>query len=153
VRIISLIVSAALGAAVCRRGWGRPRRFLSGLLATTLVLVVLEVFVLAWVRDAMLGTSLALRIAATLALQFPLGFALGMYFPAGLELLRRADPQLVPWAWAVNGVASVAATVLAVILGIQLGFTRVAVIAAGIYAIGTLSLVSSLPPDRPAPGV
>jgi hypothetical protein len=150
VTIFSLIVSAALGAAVCRRGWGRPRRFLLGLLATTLVLVVLEVGVLAWVRDAMLGTSLTLRIATTFALQFPLGFALGMYFPTGLELLRRLDPQLVPWAWAVNGVASVAATVLAVILGIQLGFTWVAAIAAGIYAIGTLSLVSGLPTDRPA---
>jgi hypothetical protein len=37
-----------------------------------------------------------------------------------------------------------------VILGIQLGFTWVAAIAAGIYAIGTLSLVSGLPTDRPA---
>ncbi len=152
VTIFSLIVSAALGAAVCRRGWGRPRRFLTGLLAATLLLVTLEVGVLAWVRDAMLGTSLSLRIATTFALQFPLGFALGMYFPTGLELLRRVDPQLVPWAWAVNGVASVTATVLAVILGIQLGFTWVAAIAAGIYAIGTLSLVTSLPADRGASG-
>jgi hypothetical protein len=148
VTIFSLIVSAALGAAVCRRGWGRPRRFLLGLLATTVALVVLEVGALGFIRDAMLGQSLALRVATTVGLQFPLGFALGMYFPTGLELLRRAEPRLVPWAWAVNGVASVAATVLAVILGIELGFTRVALVAAGIYAIGTLSLVSALPPER-----
>jgi hypothetical protein len=150
VTIFSLIVSAALGAAVCRRFWARPRRFLSRLLAVTLALVVLEVAVLAWVRDALLGASLAVRIAATLALQFPLGFALGMYFPTGLELLRRRAPRLVPWAWAVNGVASVAATVLAVILGIELGFTRVALIAALVYALGTLSLVSALPAERRA---
>ena len=147
VTIFSLIVSAALGAAVCRRGWGRPRRFLLVLLAVTVTLVALEVGALAVVRDAMLGASLGLRIATTVALQFPLGFALGMYFPTGLELLRMREPRLVPWAWAVNGVASVAATVLAVILGIELGFTRVALIAAAIYAIGTLSLVSALPPD------
>ena len=152
VTIFSLIVSAALGAAVCRRGWGRPRRFLLGLLATTVALVALEVGVLSWVRDAMLGASLGLRVATTVALQFPLGFALGMFFPTGLELLRRVEPRLVPWAWAVNGVASVAATVLAVILGIELGFTRVALIAAAIYAIGTLSLVSALPPDRSPAG-
>jgi hypothetical protein len=148
VTIFSLIVSAALGAAVCRRGWGRPRRFLRGLLAATVALVVVEVSLLSWVRDAMLGASLALRVATTVALQFPLGFTLGMFFPTGLELLRRVEPRLVPWAWAVNGVASVAATVLAVILGIELGFTRVALLAAGIYAIGTLSLVSALPADR-----
>jgi hypothetical protein len=150
VTIFSLIVSAALGAAVCRRGWGRPRRFLLGLLATTVVLVVLEVGVLGVIRDAMLGRSLALRIATTMALQFPLGFVLGMYFPTGLELLRRREPRLVPWAWAVNGVASVAATVLAVILGIELGFTRVALVAAAIYGVGTLALVSALPAEGSA---
>jgi hypothetical protein len=152
VTIFSLIVSAALGAALCRRGWGRPRRFLLGLLAATVALVALEVGVLSWVRDAMLGASLAARVATTLALQFPLGFALGMFFPTGLELLRRSEPRLVPWAWGVNGVASVAATVLAVILGIELGFTRVALIAAAVYAVGTLSLVSALPADRSAAG-
>jgi len=150
VTIFSLIVSAALGAAVCRRGWGRPRRFLLGLLVTTVVLVVLEVGVLGVIRDAMLGQSLALRIATTMALQFPLGFVLGMYFPTGLELLRRREPRLVPWAWAVNGVASVAATVLAVILGIEVGFTRVALVAAAIYGVGTLSLVSALPAEGSA---
>jgi hypothetical protein len=152
VTIFSLIVSAALGAAACRRAWGRPRRFLLVLLAITVLLIALEVGVLAVVRDAMLGASLGLRIATTVALQFPLGFALGMFFPTGLELLRRVEPRLVPWAWAVNGVASVAATVLAVILGIELGFTRVALIAAAIYAVGTLSLVSALPAERSPTG-
>jgi hypothetical protein len=70
--------------------------------------------------------------------------ALGMYFPTGLELLRQREPRLIPWAWAVNGVASVAATVLAVILAMEVGFSNVALIAAGAYAIGTLSLLIAL---------
>jgi hypothetical protein len=145
VTIFSLIVSAALGAATCRRFWARPRALLSGLLAATALLVALEVSLLPWLRDALLGASLAVRIATTMALQLPLGFVLGMYFPTGLELLRRREPRLVPWAWAVNGVASVAATVLAVILGIELGFTRVAGLAVLVYALGTLSLLGALP--------
>ena len=148
VTIFSLIVSAALGAALCRRGWAGRAALLGGLLAATAALVALEVMRTAMDPGAMLGSGLALRIATTLALQFPLGFVLGMYFPTGLELLRRVEPRLVPWAWAVNGVASVAATVLAVILGIELGFTRVALVAAAVYAIGTLSLWSALPADR-----
>jgi hypothetical protein len=100
--------------------------------------VALEVMVLPWIRAALFGASLALRIGTTVLLQFPLGFVLGMFFPTGLERLRRAEPRLVPWAWAVNGVASVAATVLAGILGIELGFTRVALVAVAVYAIGTL---------------
>jgi hypothetical protein len=44
----------------------------------------------------------------------------------------------------VNGVASVTATVLA-LLGIELSFTRVALLAILVYALGTLSLWSALP--------
>ena len=66
-----------------------------------------------------------------------------MYFPTGLELLRRRAPALVPWAWAVNGVASVASTVLAVILGMAIGFSGVAWTAVAIYALGTLALIAT----------
>ena len=78
-------------------------------------------------------------------MQAPLGVALGMYFPTGLELLRRVEPQLIPWAWAINGIASVVATVLAVILGMQIGFSAVAVVAIAIYAAGTTALLAVLP--------
>lgn len=97
-----------------------------------------------WIRDALLGTSLAVRIAFTMLLQLPLGVVLGMFFPTGLEIVRRVDPTFVPWAWAINGVGSVIATVLAVILGMEIGFAGVAVVAAGIYAIGTLAMLSAL---------
>jgi hypothetical protein len=70
--------------------------------------------------------------------------ALGMYFPTGLELLRRREPRLIPWAWAVNGVASVVATVLAVMLAMEIGFSNVSLVAAGAYLIGTLTLLASL---------
>ncbi len=144
VTIFSLLVFAAVGAALCRRGFSRPRRFLHGLLALTLGLVALEILALPWLREQLLAAPLAVRIGATVALQCPLGLVLGMYFPTGLELLRRREPRLIPWAWAVNGVASVAASVLAVMLGMAFGFTVVALVAAGIYALGTLSLTRTL---------
>jgi len=156
VTIFSLLVFAAAGAALSRRGWGRPRPFLAGLLAVTIALVALEVAALPWIREAALTLSLPARIAATAALQLPLGVVLGMYFPTGLELLRRREPRLVPWAWAVNGVASVAAAVLAVVLGMSLGFSGVALLAAGIYAGGTGALLLTLrtgdPRDAPPRG-
>ena len=40
--------------------------------------------------------------------------------------------------------ASVAATVLAVMLAMEIGFSNVALIAAGAYAVGTLSLLIAL---------
>jgi hypothetical protein len=142
VTIFSLLVFAALGAALSRRWWGDPRRFLAILLAATLGLVLLEVQVLPWVRENVLAASLPTRIGVTALLQLPLGVVLGMYFPTGVELVRQLEPRLVPWAWAVNGVASVVSTVLAVILGMAIGFSGVAYVAAAIYAVGTLALLA-----------
>jgi hypothetical protein len=113
-------------------------------LAATVGLVILEGAALPVLREHVLAASLPVRIAMTVLMQFPLGVALGMYFPTGLELLRRMEPRLIPWAWAVNGVASVAATVLAVILAMEIGFSNVSLVAAGAYVVGTLSLLAYL---------
>jgi hypothetical protein len=144
VTVCSLLVSAAIGAAISRRGWGHPQRFLCGLLAATVGLIVLERAVVPVLQEHLLAASLPVCIAMTVVMQFPLGLALGMYFPTGLELLRRREPRLIPWAWAVNGVASVVATVLAVMLAMEIGFSNVSLVAAGAYLIGTLTLLVSL---------
>jgi len=144
VTIFSLLVFAALGAWLSRLGWERPRPFLLGLLVVTVGLVCAEVSVLPLVRDRLIEAPLAARVGVTVLLQLPLGLALGMYFPTGVELLRRVAPRLVPWAWAVNGVASVASSVLAVILGMTIGFSGVALVAAGVYVIGTSALLAAL---------
>jgi hypothetical protein len=151
VTIFSLLVFAALGAVLSRRWWRDPQRFLTILLAATLGLVLLEVQVLPWVRESLLAASLPTRIGVTALLQLPLGVVLGMYFPTGIELVRQLEPRLVPWAWAVNGVASVASTVLAVILGMAIGFSGVAYVAAGIYTVGTLALLAVIRQPRAVP--
>jgi hypothetical protein len=150
VTLFSLLVFASAGAALSRLGWARPRRFLARLLMATVLLVALEVLALRWIREALLAAPFPLRVAVTALLQLPLGIALGMYFPTGLELLRRRESRLVPWAWAVNGVASVAAAVLAVLLGMSIGFSGVALVAAAVYALGTLSLLRALPGEAGA---
>ena len=94
VTVCSLLVSAAVGAALSRRGWSRPERFLSLLLVATVGLVVLEGAALPVLRAHVLAASLPVRVAMTVLMQFPLGVVLGMYFPTGLELLRRLEPRL-----------------------------------------------------------
>jgi hypothetical protein len=145
VTIFALLLFASLGAALCRRGWQRPERLLPRLLAATLACIALELWLLPGLRERLLSAPLAARILATFLLQLPLGVCLGMYFPTGIELLRRHAPRLVPWAWGVNGVASVASAVLAVMIGMSLGFSAVALVAALVYAIGTLALLRVLP--------
>ena len=96
--------------------------------------------------DALLGAALALRVAVSIALLVPLGLVLGSFFPLGVRIAERVEPRLVPWAWAVNGCATVVGTLLAVMAGMTWSFTWVGVLALTIYAIGVGTLVLAARP-------
>jgi hypothetical protein len=81
----------------------------------------------------LLGTPLVLRLLATGLSLAPLGFLMGIPFPAGLTWLQERTPDLVPWAWAVNGCTSVLASVLAAIIALSAGFSWVLIVAALAY--------------------
>ena len=55
-------------------------------------------------------------------------------FPGGLAWLRERAPGMIPWAWAVNGCASVLASILAALLALSAGFSWVLAAAALAYA-------------------
>jgi hypothetical protein len=71
----------------------------------------------------------------SLALIAPLGFFMGMPFPLGLARLSQQAPGFVPWAWGINGFASVVSAVLATLLAIEFGFNVVIVTALVLYAV------------------
>jgi hypothetical protein len=77
------------------------------------------------------------RILVTALLIAPVGFLMGMPFPRGIAALRDSS-DVVPWAWAANGSASVISAVLAAMLALSFGFTVVLVIGAGLYLAATL---------------
>jgi hypothetical protein len=62
------------------------------------------------------------------------GLLMGIPFPAGLRRLGAESPDLVPWVWAVNGAASVVASVLAALLALSFGFRLVLLVGAACYA-------------------
>ncbi len=74
------------------------------------------------------------KIALAVALIAPLAFWMGMPFPLGLERVAQRLPALVPWAWGVNGCASVLSAVLATLLAMNAGFTVVVLTAIAVYA-------------------
>jgi len=68
------------------------------------------------------------------------GILMGIPFPAGLRLLGRTSPLLIPWAWTVNGTASVLAPLLAVMVAMNTGFRWVLLIGAAAYFLAYLLL-------------
>ncbi len=75
------------------------------------------------------------RIVISAILIAPLAFLMGMPFPTGLSKL---DAQMIPWAWGVNGCASVIAAVLATMLAIHVGFNVVIVLSLALYILAAL---------------
>jgi hypothetical protein len=74
---------------------------------------------------------LAPKVAVSGALLAPLAFLMGMPFPLAM---RRLEAPLVPWAWGINGCASVVSPILATLLAVDFGFTAVLGGALALYA-------------------
>jgi len=77
----------------------------------------------------------AVKIVVAVVMLGPLAFCMGMPFPLALTGVGAAAPDLIPWAWAVNGCASVIAAVLATLLAIHFGFTAVVITALVLYGL------------------
>jgi hypothetical protein len=73
------------------------------------------------------------RVLVTVAALAPLGLALGMPMPTGIRLLHQRALELIPWAWGVNGAASVLGSVGAVALAMGAGFNLALLVGAGLY--------------------
>jgi len=86
------------------------------------------------------------RMLLSIALLAPLSFFMGMPFPSGLKRIEKYNPGFIPWAWGVNGGASVLASILCIIIAMWFGFLSTLIIAAIIYLIGMLIFLA--PPKR-----
>ena len=66
-------------------------------------------------------------------LMAPLAMTMGMPMPIGIRLLERNSPELIPWAWGVNGATSVMGSVAALVIAILSGFNQALLVGAGLY--------------------
>ncbi len=93
---------------------------------------------------------LAFRLAGAFVLIAPLAFAMGLPFPLGLQRFGKRSAVLVPWAWGVNGCASVLASPLAMIIAMQWGFTVTAAVAAACYVVAGCVATKGVSSPSPA---
>lgn len=75
-----------------------------------------------WGLDLLSGRPLWVRLVGVAIAIAPLSWSLGRAMPWGLRQLH-LNQRLIPWAWGINGFASVLAAPLAVLLSIHFGQT------------------------------
>ncbi len=86
---------------------------------------------------SLLGWPLLARMFVALVLMLPFA-AMGVPFPVALHHLGQNHQPLLPWAWAVNGCASVVAGLLATLLALGAGLPAVMLAASACYLLAAV---------------
>jgi hypothetical protein len=97
--------------------------------------VVVYVLLLSPVFHAFVQLGRPYRIAITVVLLAPLGLVMGMPMPIGVRVLNRESPALIPWAWGVNGAASVMGSAAALAVALLAGFNQAMLVGAALYLV------------------
>jgi hypothetical protein len=149
--LFSLLLCTGAGALLSTRFAAAPRRALVVALAAVSVAIVAAAFGLQPLLRALIDLPFAARVVLSVVLLAPVAVGMGMAMPIGLRRLGAMYPAAIPWAWAVNGIASVLASVLAIAIAITAGFTVATLAAAACYVAALLhALRGRWPADAPA---
>lgn len=104
----------------------------------TIMSLIAGIGITAWVvpmiTAAAYGWNRPARIVLAAILISPLGVAMGTMYPKGVRALEQAGlTDLIPWAWAINGVAGVIALVVGMFAAMEFGYTVVLMLAGCAY--------------------
>ncbi|MCD6351122.1 MAG: hypothetical protein J7M26_03285, partial [Armatimonadetes bacterium] len=145
VLLFSLLLGAGMGSLLSQRA-----RLQAAARTVALAVGLLTVMMLALragapvLFAATLGWDVKLRSLMTLALVLPVGLVMGIPFPTGV---RRAiddeGAEVVPWLWAVNGVASVVGSAAAMACAKLLGFSTTLAIGLAVYVLAAATILSA----------
>lgn len=96
--------------------------------------------------SAAMNASAPMRVMTALLFIIPPAFAMGIPFPSAIALLGRNGGDLLPWIWSVNGFASVSASLGALLLAMNCGYTVTLAAGSACYVLAMVSLMG-LKPD------
>jgi len=104
-------------------------------IATIALLSMVYILSFESITAFLLETGDLSRYVFSIVLIAPLGFCMGMPFPMALSRLSQTIPALIPWAWGINGCASVISAILATLIAMQFGFTVLVFLAIVLYCV------------------
>ncbi|HUW20999.1 MAG TPA: hypothetical protein VMW16_16995 [Sedimentisphaerales bacterium] len=135
VTLLGFLVFSGFGSLASGRVSYQPVRTIWVAVAAIIVIGAAEIVLMAVSFQWLVGFPRAARVLLGLAITAPPAFFMGMPFPTALRELHRRSGPLVPWAWGVNGFASVIGAVLGTFLAISVGFRALAVMALACYFV------------------
>jgi hypothetical protein len=134
--LATFLIFAGLGS-----GWaGREHRTSGGweskighLLGAIVMLCMVYLAFIPWIFRTTLAAGLGWKVLLSVLAVAPLAFIMGMPFPLALRRMGRQHPSRMPWAWAINGWATVVSAALAPLVAIHFGLSSLVLLAAACY--------------------
>ena len=106
---------------------------------TSLVIILYGILLFTFIPiifNKLLAYGLTIRAMVSMITIFPLGFFLGIPFPAAIQMLNHDNlNKYIPWMYGINGTMTVLGSVTAVIISMIYGFTQAFIIGLGFYFI------------------
>lgn len=131
----SILVFSGVGSSIQKKlgliPEHRIRIATAAIFITTLFLLLASNTIL----SLFINTGTALRYLITVVMLMPVSFFMGWMFPSGMQVLETQGGTLIPWAWGINGFASVTAAPLAIMLSMSIGFNQVILLGLGCYVL------------------
>ncbi len=139
--IASFLFFSGLGALCAQRLIGRGWLGRWWVLMSVAVVAAASLVALRAAGDAAGGLTLPVRTAVGVAAVAPMALVMGFPMPLGLARVDVGSASLVPWAWGVNGFASVLAAPASTALAMAWSYDVSAAVAVGLYALAGAALV------------
>jgi predicted membrane-bound spermidine synthase len=152
--VFAMLVWSGLGSAASRRVIRRQEERLIKVLGCVALLAALLAIAVSTLLTPLVWLSLPLKVAMTVLLIAPLGFAMGMPFPTALDRLEEWHAPSVRWAWSLNAASSVLGSVGALVCAIYLGLVQTLIVG-GLFYLAALAVVARVrfsPVSEPEPG-
>ena len=151
VTLFSLLLGTGLGAGWSRRfGDSGLRRTGAIALALVAVLGFLAIVIITPLVTWAMPFTRPARMAIAVITLVPLGVALGLPMPTGLRMLGAKAPQMIPWAWGINGALSVVGATLAIFIAMNWGFNATLLAASATYLMGLCGFLIATQPVTPS---
>ena len=139
--VTAILVWAGGGSAVQGRVRADPARVIAATAGAVVALSLATLLAFDGLSGVLSGAGTPVRFVAVVLVLAPVSFAMGWLFPAGVARVHLSGGE-VGLGLAVNGVASVVAAPLAVLLSASFGFPATIGLAVGCYAVAALIAVA-----------
>jgi hypothetical protein len=155
--VVFLMLLSGGAGSFASKYWLKETLRVRVVLGAIVGLVTLYAFLLHTILGALVALPFLEKVALSAMLLVPLGFLMGMPFPAGVREIAgqngafskqaiAMESDTIEWAWAMNAASGVLGSVLAIVLALHFGLDATLGCAAGTYlAAAALTLLWQRP--------